>query len=276
MLLHEEEIYPSQCTEALFEDETFKIDDCDDVVENVPVGLSVSGVRSHLRMNLAVPYAQCTDAQQLGALFDMSNEVFYVPPRTDLIPFSPWLPFDVHSVSREADGFLSPGIQHSAGPTKQDGSPDFRVKINRDSRQMSSPPQAISFSPDKPSVVIDAPQRKIFAAPVPSVTSVRPAVPEAPTVVPDIDTPVAVATVVAVVASEPVSVVPTLVPEVLGNDAEASPALAVNRNDPSVPPARDEELVELERFASRFVPIGYAFCGVIVVAIITAFASAIS
>ena len=75
MLLHEEEIYPSQCVGVLFEDEELKDDDCDDVVEIVPVGLSVSGVRSHLRMNLAVPYAQCTDAQQLGALFDMVNEV---------------------------------------------------------------------------------------------------------------------------------------------------------------------------------------------------------
>ena len=70
-------------------------------------------------MNLLVPYAQCTEAQQLGALFDMINEVFYVPPRVDLIPFSQWLPWEVHSVPREADGFYRPAFCTVLDPQRE-------------------------------------------------------------------------------------------------------------------------------------------------------------
>ena len=44
-------------------------------------------------------------------------------------------------------------------------------------------------------------------------------------------------------------------------------------DDSAVPPQRNKDLIELERFAGRFVPICYAFCAVIVVALITAFAA---
>ena len=50
-------------------------------------------------------------------------------------------------MSCENDGFVSPDVQRGAGPTKSDGSPDFRVKANSEAREQSAPPAPPVFSP---------------------------------------------------------------------------------------------------------------------------------
>ena len=70
----------------------------------------------------------------------MTAGVFYVPPRVPLYPFRAWLPWDIDSIPRELDGFVSTGVLHAAGPTKADGSPDMRSTANKDVRRITSPP----------------------------------------------------------------------------------------------------------------------------------------
>ena len=108
----------------------------------VPLGIPVKSdeVRSHARMNLSVPFSRSHDAQTAGALFDSNAGVFYVPPRTPLISFREWLPWDVDVVECYADGFIHHDVRHAAGPVKSDGSPDMRSKANKDVRRMTSPP----------------------------------------------------------------------------------------------------------------------------------------
>ena len=87
------------------------------------VQASAEAVRSHQRMNLSVPFSQASNAQHVGALFDVAAGVFFVPPRVPLYPFRAWLPWDIDSIPRELDGFVPASVLHAAGPTKADGSP---------------------------------------------------------------------------------------------------------------------------------------------------------
>lgn len=45
-----------------------------------------------MRMNLQVPFAEKDQAKKLGARWDGTLKVWYVPANTDLAPFAKWQP----------------------------------------------------------------------------------------------------------------------------------------------------------------------------------------
>ena len=46
------------------------------------------------RVDLRCPFAEKDEAKGLGAAFDWTSKVWYVPAGRDLAPFSRWLPAD--------------------------------------------------------------------------------------------------------------------------------------------------------------------------------------
>ena len=62
-----------------------------------------------LRVDLAVPYADRHDARQLGARWDPSHRVWFVPPNRDASPFVRWLPAASPINVRAASHFIAAG-----------------------------------------------------------------------------------------------------------------------------------------------------------------------
>ena len=114
---------------------------CAYVPSGVPVHTPVAPkqIRSVKRMNLLVPHSSSQQAIDAGAVFDVVNQVFYVPPRVPLAPFADWTPWDLATVPCDNEGFVAAGVLHAAGEVKKDGSPDFRLAVNREARALTSP-----------------------------------------------------------------------------------------------------------------------------------------
>ena len=68
-----------------------------DVPVGSPVRAETIAYWADFRVNLKVPPEQAQACVDAGAVFDTTNRVLFVPPRTDLRPLRQWLPFDLDS-----------------------------------------------------------------------------------------------------------------------------------------------------------------------------------
>src|SRR6185437_7930287 len=83
---------------------------------------------SDQRVYLAVPFDEKDDAKEIGARWDGRSKAWYVPPGTDLAPFTSWLPaqnsvqiaVDANPVEQFAEALRESGLRLD-GPPVMDG-----------------------------------------------------------------------------------------------------------------------------------------------------------